>query len=370
MLFIATGCWGCDGPTSGLDRVYRLGGEIVKESVKLPPGGIRSIAVRPNTQEIVAVICQKDYCGDFGPAQTDLVSTVFRSLDGGVSWEALATFEAYAGVSAFTPGGYVVTVWTPDAADPVQGEYSYYLMPGRTRVVPPEGTAQYGGFRVLPDGQLAFQSDDGQRWLRADGSVGHELPFPVTSERVGAEETRDGASLISWSSDLGPGRYTSYSVIWQSGAAVVGAIDPGNGISFRAGEWLGRGQFVGNVFVSDKELGLPNSNLYDYERSVPAYVDLERGTANPIDTPFFEAHYRMNRTYVLGTGPEQIGRVNTPGDCLYLRETGAPDGKIITCLKHGTLVALDVFAGAPEGWVRVFGPMGELGYVAAQYLER
>jgi hypothetical protein len=372
LMFIATGCWGCDGPTSGLDRVYPLGGRVVRDVVTLPPGGIRSVAVRPNSQEIILVTCQHDYCGDFGPAQKGLVSTVHRSFDGGVSWETVATFDDYARVQRFTEDGYVVTVWTPDDEGPVHGADSYYLMPGRKQVQPPSGTSEFGDFRVLADGQIAFPTTDGKRWLREDGSVALELPFPVDASRVNVLDVPGGTQLVSWSVDLGGPRRVGYQVLWRNGAAQFGFADD-DGIGWRVGQWLADPKFIGNVFVSDQELGLERTDaLYDYERSVPAYVDLERGTVTPIDTPFFEANYRMNRTYVLGSIPgDDLARVNTPGDCLNLREGASSGATVITCLGHGTLVSVDALGGTPAaGWVRVLGPLGQTGYVAAEFLER
>jgi len=60
-------------------------------------------------------------------------------------------------------------------------------------------------------------------------------------------------------------------------------------------------------------------------------------------------------------------RVNTPGECLNLRSV--PFGTLVTCLAHGTQVAV---TGAPraEGgilWVPVTTPAGS-GWMAAQYL--
>ena len=207
LLFIAIGCWGCDGPTSGLDRVYRLGGQVVKETLALPPGGIRSIAVRPGTQEVILVTCDKDYCGGLGPGVTDMVSTVHRSVDGGVNWETAGTFEDYASVGEFTSEGYIVTVWSPGTAASDAGTYAYYVMPGRNEVRPPAGTAGFGGrvcsgmARSIPNHDYSSGSVPMAAWVT-------NFRWPSTTTASSDVDARTG-TLIAWSTERGSGKHRS-----------------------------------------------------------------------------------------------------------------------------------------------------------------
>ena len=367
MLFIATGCWGCDGPTSGIDRVYRRDSGLVREKLTLPGGAIRDVQARPNSQELYVVTCNKDYCGGLGPGVHDLVSTIHRSLDGGITWETVATFEDYASLGPFTDDGYLVTVGTPgdDASEWIE---TYFLMPGRVPVSKPPGTSMYSGSaRILPDGSVGFQTVDGRRWLRADGSTGYEVPFDVDSDQVSDIEAPDGGHLISWSVDLGIPRRTGYQVLWRKGT-IETAFQGGAG---RIGHWLGPDSYVGNTFASDSELGLADTTASSYERSIPAFVSLRTGVISPIETEFFAEHYRMDRAYVMSAWPGNLARVNTPGDCLQLRELASAASKSLGCYQHGAIVAEDALGGTPEpGWVRVIGPAGQVGWMAAEFLER
>src|SRR5574341_484593 len=98
-LIIETGCWQCDGPITGLARVYRgPDGQVRTEtllsldSLGLPPHVgewehyITGLAAREDGSEIVVTVCTSSYCGGLGYRKPDAREALYSSADGGVTW--------------------------------------------------------------------------------------------------------------------------------------------------------------------------------------------------------------------------------------------------------------------------------------------
>ena len=184
-LIIETGCYQCDGPPTGLYRLYRdASGEAADRRALYPRGlgapaatvatteeasvdesYITGLALSDDASQIVAGVCTRGYCGGLGFPTADAQTTLYRSSDGGVTWTQFGLFDGGGWVTAITNDGVVVSgPYGPEE----QPAPKFTLFPSGEPVQLPPGPTGYWPL-TLPGGELAWRTEDG-RLLRSDGS--------------------------------------------------------------------------------------------------------------------------------------------------------------------------------------------------------
>jgi len=373
-LIVEATCRACDGPSSGLYLVYRdASGQVrmdelfADETLGLPqpamgtptatgPYGpyIHSLALSSDASDIVIDVCTRGRCEGTGIAEAspDAQSTLYRSTDGGVTWEELGVLDGRHYVEAITNQGLVISARGPET----EGKPKYQLFPSGEPLEPPPGAGEEKPL-ALPDGDLAWPTDDG-RLLRGDGSQfltvsqGRTVPDTVrnivpdaSGERL-AVASRRGLGLFS--RDGQPIRLFE---CWEF---------PG------VGAWLSDTLFAGHITLPPI---LPPDT--DEWYTVPVIFDLEAGELHYILDTLFVQSGRFGyvvRAALLGP----FARVVNTGSCLNIRSEPSAAADALTCAADGVLLRDTGETREVEGvtWCRVVTPADVEGWASAQYLER
>lgn len=102
-----------------------------------------------------------------------------------------------------------------------------------------------------------------------------------------------------------------------------------------------------------------------------AFINLGTASVQPVYGPSLNLTSNQN-PFAVHMARGAFARVNTPSDCLNLRETGSTTSAILTCLPDGTLVQLlpsPPKDPAPE-YLAVQLPDGRTGWVKSEFLQR
>ncbi|MCC7364688.1 MAG: helix-turn-helix transcriptional regulator [Dehalococcoidia bacterium] len=335
VLYIAGGCWACEGNHTSIDRVYqKADGTLLRE--KLLEGDITGVVVRAGPQKLAAMVgdiyvtrCTQGYCGPLNALTPDSASELLRSKDGGVTWERLATFEGAADVREF--GGELVLGRAHGEGDPREWEYRYEQWPSGEAVELPQMP-----WVVAPDGRIAVMAPDRLRYLYDDGTVFWESPFGAlpNADGVYLQNGPDGLLLASFQTGTGPGTGgEGYLAIFSNGQLVrVYSGDIGMGASRSSPS-------LGNAVLSPAQLGIQVAQGPDFPTPWPATVDYLKGTVEPIEPQFFaDAYGVVNRRTVLGLHSGPLTRVTGAGDCLNVRRQPSVSAAVIACYPDGTLL--------------------------------
>jgi hypothetical protein len=366
-LIVEAGCWPCNGPSSGLHRVYRdasgqvrmddLLGETIgllppamSTPTAIGPSGpyIHSLAITSDASEIVVDICTRGRCVWIDEASPDAQSTLYRSTDGGVTWEEFGVLDGSYYVEAITKEGLVVSAQGPET----QWKPTYELFPSGEPVEAPPGAGR--GPLTLPSGELAWPTDDG-RLLRGDGSqiltLGQggwvqDIVPDASSERLAVASlkrlgvfSRDGQPLSAFSLSGSP----------------------------RVAGWLSDTLVAGSVWIPGDLLPTPEPGTV----ILPAIFDLEAGEAHPIPHPFLDPPVKFRylvRAVLLGP----FARVVNTGSCLSVRAEPGTAADAFTCAADDALLRDTGETQEVDGaaWLRVVTPAGVEGWASSQYLER
>jgi len=338
-LIIETGCFSCDGPTTGLFRVYRNAlGQVrtdalfAVEALGLPPRGvgqdkeikqplepyIHSYALNSDASEIVVSVCTRGECAGIDPASPDAQTTLYRSLDGGVTWSQLADLDGGAGVIAIANDGVVVSgAYSEEEAAP-----RLTLFPSGGPVQPPPEASEAWPLS-LPSGELIWPT--GGRLLRSDGSEFLDLGEDVTAvniwrKNIQLDPSGERLAIVWWTQ--GP-RQTVQDYLG------VGTTDGRLSHVFSVpgyagvGGWVDSNLLLGNASFSPEELGAPDSNFFGY---LPALYDLGAGQLHPVMQPFLDPPFGGQRNHIQAVLHGPFARVVNTGACLNVRqEPGAAE---------------------------------------------
>ena len=380
-LIIETGCIQCDGPPTGLYRLYRdASGQLrtdalfTLEALDLPPRGasheeawanepyITGLALSDDASEIVAGVCTRGYCGGLDFATADAQMTLYRSLDGGVTWTELAVVDGGAWVVAVVKEGVVVS--GPYDAEEESGP-KFSLFPGGEPVPPPQPPPAVDGWPwTLSGGELAWATEDG-RLLGSDGGEILDLG--------------EGASMGSAVPDVGGARFA---VTWYtdrpSPGYLIGVFSrdgrPVSAFSLsdyaRIGGWLSDALVAGNANVPQTLLPTPEPGSF-VMNFLPIIFDLETGEAHPLAGPFQELPL-SGRNYIRAVLRGPFARVVNTGSCLNVRAEPGMAADALTCAADDVLLRDTGETREAEGatWRRVVTPAGVEGWANSQYLER
>jgi hypothetical protein len=386
MLFVL-GPWGKDGGPFSVQRVYRIGAGPVQREVLFPPEAVRGdgyapntgasvfpteFAVHPTTKLLFASVCYGDACGLLGTADEFPMRTVFyESRDGGASWQRVLEKEGrwwlrgvhrdqllainYDGAEppgVLLPSGDPFT-WpddlTPWEDGPLYANQSVlYSTPEGDRLV-----NSTRGVEFRPDIPIDFH-------LFRAAPLGEKLPVVAAFNETFDEENYDPSRPMP--------RLRSFVGLFgfEGDVRALYEVPEGAGVSdFTA--WLDPTHILGTFSYDSRPstctAGGTNSG------AVPAVFDTETATLRFIPYPFLDPECPGGSHKVVAVRQGDLARVNTPGDCLNVRELPGRDAPIVTCLPHGAIVQNQgtLWDGR---WtdVRLFD--SREGYVAVDYLDK
>jgi hypothetical protein len=366
-----------DGPTNALYRVYRdVSGEVrtdelaTGETLGLPPrtvstpGYIHSLALNSDASEIVVDVCTHGHCVYIDEASPDAQSTLYRSTDGGVTWEEFGVLDGSYYVEALAKEGLLLSgPWGPEH----QWKRMYELFPSREPVEPPPGAGEERPVS-LPDGDLAWLTEDG-RLLRSDGS-----------ELLALGE---GAFVVAYrwrKIDLDPSGSRlalTYRAGGRSAQDYLGvfSIDRRFSTLFSVpafamvGGWVNSNLLVGNAAISAEDLGTPPPETF--VGYLPVLFDLDARLVRPIPHPFLDAFFG-NRHHVQAVLLGPFARVVNTRACLSVRQEPGMATAVLACAADGVLLKDTGETREVDGttWRRVVTPAGVEGWASSQYLER
>jgi len=388
-LIIETGCWACDGPTTGFFRVYRdPSGHIrtdtlltidglglpprlvtTAKGVQEEPPYITGFAMRSDGSEIVVSVCVRESCGSGGMEAWSLNSKTafFRSTDGGVTWQRFGELDVGSSVVGVVREGVtLVSSWQAEMAPA-----SFSLFPSGEAVQAPLGVHTWWAF-PLPGGDLLWPADDG-RLLHSDGSVFAVVPadslrlswvphinHDPTGARFALQWVLDNAGSPSYQA-------RQYLGIFRSDGRLDQAFSPSELLFI--GPWSGPGLLLGNTGISPSQLSTPIPQFFP--GILPALIDLDAGLIHPITDPFLGPDWKGGRSLVRAVLPGPFARVVETGSCLNVRAEPGMAADVLACAADGVLLRDTAETQVADGstWLRVVTPSGVEGWVSTQYLQ-
>lgn len=379
-LFVEKGCWGCEGYPTGLQRVYRDSeGNLHTDTVF--DGGFVGVSFSPDAFEAYATVCI-DVCGPLGPSRSGSRTTIYHSVDGGITWAAEGTVDGIANVLFDGTHGWLLAQYITNGDGSVTNRFSEY--PGGTPIVPPAGTAIAVAF---PGSRVLFFDPDTRRYSNADGS-----PFLGTlAEQLGDEVDinygltpvavlNSGDVVVRWQRDGTGGPPTVPRTGIVRGGKLVDVLEPG-----RVGPNVDIGTIAsGDVTFGNADLAridVPQAKALTPDDGVaphlPVLIDLASGEVTPLllygDYLFDGAYAGRNIVVAAEVAQAPFARVNTGGDCLNVRQSPSTSSPSVGCFKDGVLLRwLGGTDQSAEGidWVPVLTPDGTRGWASAEFLQR
>jgi hypothetical protein len=381
MAFIVEeGCFRCDGPATGLVRVYRdPSGSIRSESLFDPlaqgypprivtgPDGqvseqipfLSGPVANPDGSVIAIGVCIRHDCGDDGLIgwNADAEAVILRSRDGGVTWEEIARGGPGLNVVAIAGDDGVLTVNYLDPA----GRMEYRIFPGGELLVPPAGSTLEPPLSA--GGTLLWHGADGALLL-SDGSplnegdvFGYGVTGELDSERLG--------DLLVAKSGGGPFIFSLVAYEFREDETAVRTFVSNQSLSL--GWW-----------AETRERAIVSTSLPDppnFSGQVPAVLDLSTAEYRLLTEHFLSEMPSLatyGRTYVAAVHFGPFARVTGTSSCLNVRAEPSLSAQVLTCMADGVLLT---DAGETQGadgvtWVRVTTPDNTVGWASAAFLER
>lgn len=375
-LIVELGCTQCDGPTTGLARVYRnAAGEVkidtlFERDVPFLPGQqyITGFGIAADASQIVVSVCERGWCGQLGYSDPDARTVLFRSRDGGVTWEDFGTVDGGHSVVAMAQDGVVLASQFDPAADPGQ---RFFLFPKGEPLTPPAGGAWP---LALPDDGILWLTNDGRRLLRGDGS---ELldAGPGSALLNQANHHRDPSGqrllVLFWREGADPqsGRYLLGLVGAEDGFVQVFSSTPAWVIP---GPWLDSAQLIASAYSGGFNAQIAARYPDGYVGNVPVVIDLEQRLIRPVIDPFLDPPFASGRNYVQAMLRGPFARVVHTGSCLNIRAEPSATAEVLHCAADSVLLRDwgETRQTAEGKWIRVTAPGGIEGWASTQYLER
>ncbi|HZP25431.1 MAG TPA: hypothetical protein VFB90_00080, partial [Dehalococcoidia bacterium] len=169
VLFVTSGCTGCDGPDTGIVRVYRAGdGVRIDTLFTLEKVGITSrlayisgLVTNQEATDILISVCIPGGCYSLGHGDPDQQTALYRSKDGGVSWTQLALLGGdYRVVGLYRGAGILWNIPPGDYMAPGANlPREFLVFPEMSVLTPPEPDA----IPLTNDPDLLWLSRDSKR---------------------------------------------------------------------------------------------------------------------------------------------------------------------------------------------------------------
>ena len=379
-LIAALGCAPCGAPDQGLVRVYRdsagsyrVDDLLGEQRFNLPPRlvdtpegpreGPRQVvgmATNADGSEIFVAFCTRGNCLTVEASSGETESTIFRSKDGGFSWEPLGTLPDVRMLAGVVESGLVLVGSLAEGKPSLE----FSLFPGGEIVDPPTSNRVVWP-TVLASGEI-FWNVEQRSILRADGSSLLDISNdPQTlSIRPYVLGNAEGTNAFG-SIDYNGGELTYL--------LELGSEHPSRALlasgQVLAGIWTEDGLIFGNTSLRPQDLpGRPIPF-----RGLPAIIDLANHSVTPIAGPFLEEPFAKASVEIVAVKRGPFERViNTNDTCLNVRSEPLPSAGILECAAEGVLLRdlgdATEFAGST--WLHIATPGGAEGWANAQYLER
>ncbi|MGH2632988.1 MAG: hypothetical protein ACRDG3_06220, partial [Tepidiformaceae bacterium] len=338
-LFIEKGCWGCEGYSTGLERVYAdAAGAVHTDTVF--DGGFLSVQFSADTSEAYATVCI-DVCGPLGPPRTGARTTIYHSVDGGETWAAGETVDGIANVLPDGSGGWVLYQYIFNGGDSITYKFSEY--PGGTPITPPGGS---GAGVAFPGTRLLFADPAWRTYFNADGSsflgnlpeeLGDEVDvnYGITPVAV----LSSGETIVRWQHPAHDGSMPRIGVL--RAGKLIDVIEPS-----RVGPNVDIGALAGDQMFGNADLAridVPKANAVTPNDvtapHLPVLIDLVNGEVTPLmlygDKLFDGAYGGRNIVIAAAYAPSGFARVNTPGDCLNVRAGPSTSTVSLGCFRDG-----------------------------------
>ncbi|MBE0611929.1 MAG: hypothetical protein IH609_21295 [Dehalococcoidia bacterium] len=290
---IEKGCWQCDGQPTAYERVVvdANGDTTVEEIFTAPSGYILGGRFDPAGTEHYISVCSQGYCGGVGPMSADARSTIYRSTDGGTTWEVVKSFAGSAVIGAHTAQGALVFIQEEN----YQPSRVESLTTGAA-VNPPAAGFQPYSYRGPG---FAWVSPDYKTLLLADGS-------PLISGDLGGHKYADSSfqfhsmlpsgdgALVSWWHGDSPATLVNYAGIVRNGQ-LERVFELGEMVL--VGAWLSPELAVGNMAMEAPA----GSAVPGGMASQPVVFNVVTGEITPLELygPLFTDKY-TGRNQVVG----------------------------------------------------------------------
>lgn len=393
VLYVESGCTGCDIPAVALDRVYRDGAGVVHtdrlferqmpvvDGTPMEQNYIRPIGVAEGGYGIVIGVCDRGYCGGVGNSTGDANTTFYASDDAGISCRTIGSLsgDTYIyGVTA-TP---TVGAWVRHAYQPVPGgPYTFEMVgipSGQPMTLDPSVDVKTATF--IPVGGSSpplVLADDGMSLLWPPGPIAGASPWfgatlpagsKITDARVSPPGATGGSLLVRWiSAETGKG----YLGLVDGRVAPPKTIYAENSDASvaRMGTWLASSFLVGNMTLPAAALATPAASSGSIW-GVPAVTDLATGEVHAIQ-PLVDRAIAGDRTRIVGAAAGPFVKIAGAGDCLNVRTQPSRTASSLGCFKDGVLLVDRQETRAADGltWISVAAPNGAPGWASAEFLD-
>ena len=173
--FIGTGCWGCEGYTTGLQRwVTDAQGVATKTELLTFPRrageGVTGVVASDDASIIVATTCLAARCGRLARYTAPASSRVWVSRDSGVTWIMAAEEEGV--MQAIAASSEAVLLGRGHGVpDDAAGWVIDYFVLGGSALHQPANAAPYRDPILLPGTTVAWVSPDGDALLDSSGDL-------------------------------------------------------------------------------------------------------------------------------------------------------------------------------------------------------
>jgi hypothetical protein len=354
-VIVETGCWYCEGPTTGFVRAYRdSSGEIRSDvlltidALALPPRVVTDperageempyftgFAFADDASDMVVSICTSGFCGGLGSATPDAETALFRSRNGGVTWRRLGTLSGGFVIATIIDEGVVLGRMSERET---QAGPELQLFPSGQLVEPPRGNGGWWPTSIADD-ELVWPTSDG-RLLRSDGTEFISLADDIWDISFSSNVHADPGSGQLIASVIAE-RYQKpllgyYLGTFSADGAVAGFF------SVKSypypGAWLGPDLVLGNLEFFPGLL--PDAGPDRYYGPIPVLFDLKQQVVHLIPHPFVDESFAIpnprNRVQAVMQGP--FARVDTSGSCLRVRMEPGLDAPMLDCSADGVLV--------------------------------
>lgn len=370
-VIIETGCFQCDGPAGGFERAtLDARGNVVTELLYKPATGYISHSYWDSANRTHYLsVCSRGYCGELASVSADAQTTVLRSTDGGVTWQAVETFDGDVGLAGPTQQGFLLnrSVYLDTGTD-----WRFQVLGSSTMVRPPAGTEpEFAYGRPTLIGWRKTGTND---VLNLAGSP--LVTLPALGNRQYGQAAQVAAVLgddvlVMWADGPSADDVSHYLGVMENGALTkVLRFHSTSGWNFFVGDWLTKNAVFGNALVSPADLDPARSSTAGSLH--PVWLDLQTGQLNVLELygAAFSDSYR-GRNYIREVEPGPFLRVSGAGDCLNVRESASTSARSLGCFADNVLLR-DLSGTESAGgitWRKVGIPDGRQGWASGEFLK-
>jgi len=313
---------------------------------------------------LFGAVCHGDDCGDEGPPGPDVSTTFVSSKDGGLTWAKLASRTGRWAVPAVIDGQALASNF--DSAAPV-----YSLEPSGVAVTPPVTDA---GPEMLGSGPV-WRDPKTHALLNADGTPAAIPALALPAGWLADVPTASPVGLVAVvyppppADPAKPVSVPAMLAIFGPTGGAPTALFTFDKQALQPVTWLDADHLV--VIAEFNRVCKASNVPTPLPGAAPAIVDLASGTLSFIGAPFIVDGCGKGGPIVVSVlSGSSLARVNTPGDCLNIRQTPDASATVAACVGDGVL--LEVVGKDPvfEGWSPVTGPRGVAGWAADEFLQR